>query len=182
MQTRNRFEGTRSEVESLMKKMKENPHEHKNISPFTMEGYLYVQEKREYLYGYFIKNFLHYLLEWTLKLLFQSRKWMTDAISQNIWKSQRYFYQRQLDFQESPIAFCKKHLWDNHENFHRQLLETVAPYRNSYSSIFFSLFQLFLMKIKITGTKYYYTFLMTASITHFTVCTVKSRVTIFKTV
>uniref|UniRef100_A0A8C5U8R2 Rho GTPase-activating protein 26 n=1 Tax=Malurus cyaneus samueli TaxID=2593467 RepID=A0A8C5U8R2_9PASS len=44
--TRNRFEGTRSEVEALMKKMKENPHEHKNISPYTMEGYLYVQEKR----------------------------------------------------------------------------------------------------------------------------------------
>ncbi|XP_053151399.1 rho GTPase-activating protein 26 isoform X5 [Hemicordylus capensis] len=46
--TRNRFEGTRSEVESLMRKMKENPHEHKNISPFTMEGYLYVQEKRHF--------------------------------------------------------------------------------------------------------------------------------------
>ncbi|XP_054832045.1 rho GTPase-activating protein 26 isoform X1 [Eublepharis macularius] len=46
--TRNRFEGTRSEVESLMKKMKENPHEHKNISPYTMEGYLYVQEKRHF--------------------------------------------------------------------------------------------------------------------------------------
>lgn len=29
-----------------MKKMKENPHEHKNLSPNTMEGYLYVQEKR----------------------------------------------------------------------------------------------------------------------------------------
>ncbi|XP_075622896.1 rho GTPase-activating protein 26 isoform X6 [Balearica regulorum gibbericeps] len=46
--TRNRFEGTRSEAESLMKKMKENPHEHKNISPYTMEGYLYVQEKRHF--------------------------------------------------------------------------------------------------------------------------------------
>ncbi|XP_048345588.1 rho GTPase-activating protein 26 isoform X2 [Sphaerodactylus townsendi] len=46
--TRNRFEGTRSEVESLMKKMKENPHEHKNISLYTMEGYLYVQEKRHF--------------------------------------------------------------------------------------------------------------------------------------
>ncbi|XP_062976746.1 rho GTPase-activating protein 26 isoform X2 [Elgaria multicarinata webbii] len=46
--TRNRFEGTRSEVESLMGKMKENPHEHKNISPYTMEGYLYVQEKRHF--------------------------------------------------------------------------------------------------------------------------------------
>ncbi|XP_074865737.1 rho GTPase-activating protein 26 isoform X2 [Carettochelys insculpta] len=46
--TRNRFEGTRSEVESLMRKMKENPHEHKNISPYTMEGYLYVQEKRHF--------------------------------------------------------------------------------------------------------------------------------------
>ncbi|XP_007473873.1 rho GTPase-activating protein 26 isoform X4 [Monodelphis domestica] len=46
--TRNRFEGTRSEVESLMKKMKENPYEHKTISPYTMEGYLYVQEKRHF--------------------------------------------------------------------------------------------------------------------------------------
>ncbi|MCJ8740510.1 hypothetical protein PDJAM_G00059830 [Pangasius djambal] len=44
--TRNRFESTRSEVESLMRKMKENPHEHKNISPHTMEGYLFVLEKR----------------------------------------------------------------------------------------------------------------------------------------
>ncbi|XP_069100800.1 rho GTPase-activating protein 26 isoform X2 [Pleurodeles waltl] len=46
--TRNRFEGTRSEVESLMKKMKENPHEHKNLSSYTMEGYLYIQEKRHF--------------------------------------------------------------------------------------------------------------------------------------
>ncbi|XP_039692360.1 rho GTPase-activating protein 26 isoform X4 [Pteropus medius] len=46
--TRNRFEGTRSEVESLMKKMKENPLEHKTVSPYTMEGYLYVQEKRHF--------------------------------------------------------------------------------------------------------------------------------------
>jgi hypothetical protein len=30
-----------------MKKMKENPLEHKTISPYTMEGYLYVQEKRK---------------------------------------------------------------------------------------------------------------------------------------
>lgn len=46
--TRNRFEGTRSEVESLMKKMKENPLDHKTISPYSMEGYLYVQEKRHF--------------------------------------------------------------------------------------------------------------------------------------
>ncbi|KAJ8408820.1 hypothetical protein AAFF_G00246380 [Aldrovandia affinis] len=47
--TRNRFESTRSEVEILMKKMKENPHEHKSISPHTMEGYLFVQEKRSFV-------------------------------------------------------------------------------------------------------------------------------------
>ncbi|XP_053573135.1 rho GTPase-activating protein 26 isoform X1 [Bombina bombina] len=46
--TRDRFEGTRSEVESLMQKMKENPHEHQAMSPYTMEGYLYVQEKRHF--------------------------------------------------------------------------------------------------------------------------------------
>ena len=43
---------TRSEVEGLMTKMKENPHEHKNISPHTMEGYLFVQEKRQCLAVY----------------------------------------------------------------------------------------------------------------------------------
>ncbi|XP_051536106.1 rho GTPase-activating protein 26-like isoform X1 [Myxocyprinus asiaticus] len=47
--TRNRFESTRSEVECLMKKMKENPHEHKSISSHTMEGYLFVQEKRSFV-------------------------------------------------------------------------------------------------------------------------------------
>ncbi|KAJ8266809.1 hypothetical protein GJAV_G00134940 [Gymnothorax javanicus] len=47
--TRNRFESTRSEVESLMKKMKENPHEHKSMNPLTMEGYLFVQEKRSFV-------------------------------------------------------------------------------------------------------------------------------------
>uniref|UniRef100_A0A8C8C7V6 Rho GTPase-activating protein 26 n=1 Tax=Oncorhynchus tshawytscha TaxID=74940 RepID=A0A8C8C7V6_ONCTS len=47
--TRNRFESTRSEVECLMRKMKENPHEHKSISHDTMEGYLFVQEKRSFV-------------------------------------------------------------------------------------------------------------------------------------
>uniref|UniRef100_A0A8C7YGD2 Rho GTPase activating protein 26 n=1 Tax=Oryzias sinensis TaxID=183150 RepID=A0A8C7YGD2_9TELE len=47
--TRNRFESTRSEVESLMRKMKENPHEHKSISQHLMEGYLFVLEKRSFV-------------------------------------------------------------------------------------------------------------------------------------
>uniref|UniRef100_M3ZH54 Rho GTPase-activating protein 26 n=1 Tax=Xiphophorus maculatus TaxID=8083 RepID=M3ZH54_XIPMA len=47
--TRNRFESTRSEVESLMRKMKENPHEHKSVSQHTMEGYLFVLEKRPFV-------------------------------------------------------------------------------------------------------------------------------------
>ncbi|XP_068133598.1 rho GTPase-activating protein 26 isoform X2 [Hyperolius riggenbachi] len=46
--TRDRFEGTRSEVEALMQKMKENPHEQQMMSPYTMEGYLYIQEKRHF--------------------------------------------------------------------------------------------------------------------------------------
>lgn len=49
--TRNRFDGTRSEVEELMKKIRKNPLEHKRASPFTMEGYLYVQEKRPAPFG-----------------------------------------------------------------------------------------------------------------------------------
>uniref|UniRef100_A0A8C8R8I2 Rho GTPase activating protein 10 n=1 Tax=Pelusios castaneus TaxID=367368 RepID=A0A8C8R8I2_9SAUR len=43
--TRNRFEGTRSEVEELMNKIRQNPQEHKRANQFTIEGYLYAQEK-----------------------------------------------------------------------------------------------------------------------------------------
>ncbi|XP_043925093.1 rho GTPase-activating protein 26 [Protopterus annectens] len=58
--TRTRFEGTRSEVECLMEKMKENPDEHKSISSFTMEGYLYVQEKRPFGSAW-IKHYCTYM-------------------------------------------------------------------------------------------------------------------------
>ncbi|XP_074946532.1 rho GTPase-activating protein 10 isoform X1 [Phalacrocorax aristotelis] len=49
--TRNRFEGTRSEVEELMNKIRRNPQEHKRANHFSMEGYLYVQEKRPAPFG-----------------------------------------------------------------------------------------------------------------------------------
>lgn len=60
--TRNRFEGTRSEVECLMKKMKENPDEHKTISPHTMQGYLFVQEKRSFV-STWVKHYCIYQRE-----------------------------------------------------------------------------------------------------------------------
>ncbi|XP_041122239.1 rho GTPase-activating protein 26-like isoform X1 [Polyodon spathula] len=60
--TRNRFEGTRSEVECLMKKMKENPDEHKTISPHTMQGYLFVQEKRSFV-STWVKHYCTYQRE-----------------------------------------------------------------------------------------------------------------------
>ncbi|XP_054546251.1 rho GTPase-activating protein 10 isoform X3 [Talpa occidentalis] len=49
--TRNRFEGTRSEVEELMNKIRQNPKDHKRPGQFTAEGYLYVQEKRPAPFG-----------------------------------------------------------------------------------------------------------------------------------
>ncbi|XP_044156308.1 rho GTPase-activating protein 10 isoform X1 [Bufo gargarizans] len=62
--TRNRFEGTRSEVEELMRKIRQNPHEHKRASPFTMEGYLYVQEKRPAPFGSsWVKHYCMYKKE-----------------------------------------------------------------------------------------------------------------------
>ncbi|KAG8453963.1 hypothetical protein GDO86_000550 [Hymenochirus boettgeri] len=62
--TRNRFEGTRSEVEELMKKIRKNPQEHKRASPFTMEGYLYVQEKRPAPFGSsWVKHYCMYKKE-----------------------------------------------------------------------------------------------------------------------
>ncbi|XP_036010274.1 rho GTPase-activating protein 10 isoform X4 [Mus musculus] len=50
-ETRNRFEGTRSEVEELMNKIRQNPKDQKRASQFTAEGYLYVQEKRPAPFG-----------------------------------------------------------------------------------------------------------------------------------
>ncbi|XP_053559699.1 rho GTPase-activating protein 10 isoform X2 [Bombina bombina] len=49
--TRNRFDGTRSEVEELKNKIRKNPKEHKRASRFSKEGYLYVQEKRPAPFG-----------------------------------------------------------------------------------------------------------------------------------
>lgn len=45
-QTRSRFEGTRSEVYELLKRIKESPQEYRQTSPISSEGYLYMQEKR----------------------------------------------------------------------------------------------------------------------------------------
>ncbi|XP_072240994.1 rho GTPase-activating protein 10 isoform X1 [Leuresthes tenuis] len=49
--TRSRFEGARSEVYELMKRIREAPHEYKQTSPISYEGYLYVQEKRPPPFG-----------------------------------------------------------------------------------------------------------------------------------
>ncbi|KAM6071656.1 rho GTPase-activating protein 10 isoform 2-T2 [Theristicus caerulescens] len=62
--TRNRFEGTRSEVEELMNKIRRNPQEHKRRNQFTMEGYLYVQEKRPAPFGSsWVKHYCTYRKE-----------------------------------------------------------------------------------------------------------------------
>ncbi|XP_008418547.1 rho GTPase-activating protein 10 [Poecilia reticulata] len=49
--TRSRFEGTRSEVHELMKRIKDTPQEYRQTSPISFEGYLYVQEKRPPPFG-----------------------------------------------------------------------------------------------------------------------------------
>ncbi|XP_067408032.1 rho GTPase-activating protein 10 isoform X3 [Emydura macquarii macquarii] len=62
--TRNRFEGTRSEVEELMNKIRWNPQEHKRANQFTIEGYLYVQEKRPAPFGSsWVKHYCMYRKE-----------------------------------------------------------------------------------------------------------------------
>uniref|UniRef100_A0A8C7EAN5 Rho GTPase-activating protein 10 n=1 Tax=Nothoprocta perdicaria TaxID=30464 RepID=A0A8C7EAN5_NOTPE len=62
--TRNRFEGTRSEVEDLMNKIRRNPQEHKRVNHFTIEGYLYVQEKRPAPFGSsWVKHYCTYRKE-----------------------------------------------------------------------------------------------------------------------
>ncbi|KAK7929385.1 hypothetical protein WMY93_005780 [Mugilogobius chulae] len=49
--TRSRFEGTRSEVYELMKRIREAPQEYRQTSSISCEGYLYVQEKRPPPFG-----------------------------------------------------------------------------------------------------------------------------------
>ncbi|XP_068177798.1 rho GTPase-activating protein 10 isoform X4 [Antennarius striatus] len=49
--TRDRFEGARSEVYELMKRIREAPQEYRQTSPISCEGYLYVQEKRPPPFG-----------------------------------------------------------------------------------------------------------------------------------
>ncbi|KAK1174906.1 rho GTPase-activating protein 10-like isoform X1 [Acipenser oxyrinchus oxyrinchus] len=62
--TRNRFDCTRSEVEELMKKIKQNPEAHKRNSPLSIEGYLYVQEKRPPPFGSsWVKKYCIYMKE-----------------------------------------------------------------------------------------------------------------------
>ncbi|XP_066574546.1 rho GTPase-activating protein 10 [Amia ocellicauda] len=62
--TRNRFEGTRSEVLDLMNKIKLNPEEHRQMSQLSIEGYLYAQEKRPPPFGYsWVKRYCTYMKE-----------------------------------------------------------------------------------------------------------------------
>lgn len=49
--TRSRFEGTRSEVHELMKRIRDAPQEYRQTSPISCEGYLYVQERRPPPFG-----------------------------------------------------------------------------------------------------------------------------------
>ncbi|XP_060913167.1 rho GTPase-activating protein 10 isoform X3 [Labrus mixtus] len=49
--TRGRFEGARSEVYELMKRIREAPQEYRQTSAISCEGYLYVQEKRPPPFG-----------------------------------------------------------------------------------------------------------------------------------
>ncbi|XP_029289393.1 rho GTPase-activating protein 10 isoform X2 [Cottoperca gobio] len=49
--TRSRFEGARSEVYELMKRIRDAPQEYRQTSPISFEGYLYVQEKRPPPFG-----------------------------------------------------------------------------------------------------------------------------------
>uniref|UniRef100_A0A2K6GAR8 Rho GTPase activating protein 42 n=1 Tax=Propithecus coquereli TaxID=379532 RepID=A0A2K6GAR8_PROCO len=48
--TRNNFESTRQEVERLMQRMKSANQDYRPPSQWTMEGYLYVQEKRDFTF------------------------------------------------------------------------------------------------------------------------------------
>ncbi|KAG2466095.1 RHG10 protein, partial [Polypterus senegalus] len=62
--TRNRFEGTRSEVIELKNKVKQNPQEHLQTSRLCTEGYLYVQEKRPPPFGSsWVKKYCTYMKE-----------------------------------------------------------------------------------------------------------------------
>lgn len=58
---RNNFESTRAEVERLMKRIRSAEEDFKPPSGFTMEGYLYIQEKRKAHKNHFSSVFVSYL-------------------------------------------------------------------------------------------------------------------------
>uniref|UniRef100_A0A8C5WYC0 BAR domain-containing protein n=1 Tax=Laticauda laticaudata TaxID=8630 RepID=A0A8C5WYC0_LATLA len=57
--TRNNFESTRQEVERLMQRMKSASQDYRPPSQWTMEGYLYIQEKRPLGFAW-IKHYCTY--------------------------------------------------------------------------------------------------------------------------
>uniref|UniRef100_A0A8C6XTZ4 Rho GTPase activating protein 42 n=1 Tax=Naja naja TaxID=35670 RepID=A0A8C6XTZ4_NAJNA len=57
--TRNNFESTRQEVERLMQRMKSASQDYRPLSQWTMEGYLYIQEKRPLGFAW-IKHYCTY--------------------------------------------------------------------------------------------------------------------------
>ncbi|KAG5844877.1 hypothetical protein ANANG_G00132840 [Anguilla anguilla] len=62
--TRSRFEATRSEVEELMMKIKDCPQEHIQTSQLSIEGYLFIQEKRPPPFGSsWVKRYCTYIKE-----------------------------------------------------------------------------------------------------------------------
>lgn len=58
---RNNFESTRAEVERLMKRIRSAEEDFKPPSGFTMEGYLYIQEKRKAHKNHFSSVFISHL-------------------------------------------------------------------------------------------------------------------------
>lgn len=52
LKTRNNFESTRQEVENLMRRIRSAEQDIKAPGQWTMEGFLYVQEKSEFLCGH----------------------------------------------------------------------------------------------------------------------------------
>uniref|UniRef100_A0A3B4YEM8 Rho GTPase activating protein 10 n=1 Tax=Seriola lalandi dorsalis TaxID=1841481 RepID=A0A3B4YEM8_SERLL len=76
--TRNRFEGARSEVYELMKRIRETPQEYRQTSPISCEGYLYVQEKRPPPFGSsWVKRYCTFVKEQKILLCLLLIAWLS---------------------------------------------------------------------------------------------------------
>lgn len=106
---RNNFESTRAEVERLMKRIRSAEEDFKAPSGFTMEGYLYIQEKRE----------AHRTHVFLISLSFISESHNLILISYKCQKMFVMYFRSSGQCVDQILLYLSKELQDVHHEQHR---------------------------------------------------------------